>query len=78
MMASSLTTQIQEVEREIALRRNVYPRQVSKRAMSQSASELLIERMEDVLNTLLWLERNETEVRAYVAAKKASIAELLS
>lgn len=69
-MAISLTGQIQEVEREIALRRNVYPRQVAKGDLKQAAADLLIERMEAVRDTLLWLQRNETDIRAYVAAKK--------
>lgn len=72
-MTISLTGQIQEVEREIALRRNVYPRQVASGKLNQSASELLIERMEAVLKTLQWMQKHEAAIRAAVVRKEAGV-----
>lgn len=69
-MGISLTGQIQEVEREIALRHNVYPRQVSKGDLKQATADLLIERMEAVRTTLVWLQKHEAVVRAAVDAQK--------
>lgn len=68
-MAISLTGQIAEVEREIALRRSVYPRQVSAGKLKFETGELLIERMEAVAKTLRWLQANEAAVRAAVEPK---------
>ena len=70
MAKISLTGQIAEVERELALRRSVYPRQVDSGKMKQSLAELLIERMEAVQQTLMWLQRHEADVRAFVEARK--------
>jgi hypothetical protein len=71
-MAISLTGQIAEVERELALRHQIYKRQVDTGAMKQSLADLLIERMEAVRATLLWLQKHESDIRAYVAAKKGT------
>jgi hypothetical protein len=68
-MGISLTGQIQEVEREIALRHNVYPRQVSKGDLKQATADLLIERMEAVRTTLMWLQKHEADIRGFVASK---------
>lgn len=68
-MKISLTGQIAEVERELALRRNVYARDVASGKMKQSLADLLIERMEAVRGTLMWLQKNEADIRAHVAAK---------
>jgi hypothetical protein len=50
-----LAEQIQAVEREIALRRRVYPRRVADRRMSQALADKQIAVMTAVLDTLLWL-----------------------
>lgn len=60
----SLDSQIAEVKREIAQRRNVYPRMVSQRQISADRADLQIALMESVLRTLEWLRRNETRIRA--------------
>jgi hypothetical protein len=72
MAKISLIGQISEVKRELAMRRQVYPRQVSAQKMRQQESEMLIERMEAVLSTLLFVQENEQGFRDYVAAKKAA------
>ena len=47
-----LRAQVAEVEREIALRRRVYPRWVQADRMTQAAADRQIETMEAVLATL--------------------------
>lgn len=71
-MKISLQAQIEETEREIALRAKVYPNQVRRGLMRQSVADHHIERMLAVKSTLEWLAENETAVRAYVTAKKDS------
>lgn len=71
-MTISLTGQIAEVERELAMRRNVYARDVASGKMKQSLADLLIERMEAVLKTLMWLQSHESEIRAHIASKKVA------
>lgn len=56
VMTSSLSAQIAEVERELSMRRRVYPHQVMARRMKKEAADLHISRMEDVLTTLKSLE----------------------
>jgi hypothetical protein len=48
----SLRSQIEEVERELALRSRVYPRQIMAGKMRRGEAELHIERMRAVLATL--------------------------
>lgn len=69
-MTVSLTSQIAAVQREIAQRAKVYPRLVAKGQMRQAEAELHIKHMEAVLKTLHWLQANETDVRAFVAARR--------
>lgn len=47
-----LTAQVQEVEREIKLRRRVYPRWIADGRLSQGAADRQIETMKAVLATL--------------------------
>jgi hypothetical protein len=51
-MTSSIGAQIAEVEREIALRRHVYPGQVARGKMRRAEADMHIGQMEDVLATL--------------------------
>lgn len=55
----SLQEQIKCVEREIAMRRRVYPRWIFNNKMKQAQADLEIERMEAVLNTLQTLQTVE-------------------
>jgi len=59
----SLNRQIQEVEREIHMRRMVYPRLVGKKYRSKGEIDELIATMESVLETL-------QELRATAIASK--------
>jgi hypothetical protein len=67
----SLIGQISEVQREIEMRRSVYQRRVADRKMKQAEAELLIERMEAVLATLLFVQEHEQDFRAYMQSRKA-------
>lgn len=66
-----LPEQIAEVRRELALRKNVYPKRVSSREMRQSEADHLTARMNAVLTTLTWLEENAAAVR--MAARLSKI-----
>lgn len=72
-MKISIIGQIAEVDREIAMRRRVYPGQVRVGKMRQAEADLLIERMQAVRATLKFCQENEADIRAYMAekAKKA-------
>jgi len=55
----SLRVQIEEVEREIRMRRDVYPRQVSRKRMRHGEAEERIAMMESVLATLQELQKEK-------------------
>jgi len=59
----SLRQQIEEVEREIALREKVYPHQIRSGKMRQSIADYHLERMRSVLHTLLWLAEHESTIK---------------
>jgi hypothetical protein len=59
-----LSEQIAECQRELALRNNVYPHFVAKGRMEQSEADQHVARLTAVLNTLLWLEKNEARIKA--------------
>jgi hypothetical protein len=59
MTPRSLLAQIAEVEREISLRRRVYAGLVARRTMKQGEAEERINLMQNVLETLMRLERAE-------------------
>jgi hypothetical protein len=54
-----LSVQIKSVEREIAMRRAVYPKRVATKAMKQETADHEIAAMEAVLGTLRSLERSK-------------------
>jgi hypothetical protein len=65
-MKHSIGAQIEEVEREIKKRREVYPRLVSRGEMRQSVADMHTDRMVAVLATLRWLESNEVKIKATI------------
>lgn len=69
MAEFTLQQQISAVKREIGMRENVYPRQVSTGKMKQSDAELHIAEMKAVLKTLEWMEKNRAVI--LVAVEKA-------
>ena len=66
----SITGQIAEVQRELALRRNVFPPRVAAGKMRQGEADLCMRRMEAVLATLMFCQEHEANIRAYIAAKR--------
>ena len=67
----SIIGQISEIDREIAMRERVYPREVQAGRMKVGEAEMLLERIHAVRATLVFCKDNEADIRAYVAAKKA-------
>lgn len=65
MPSPSLTSQIAEVERELAMRRSVYARERDPK--KQDRNVLHMAHMEAVLATLLFVKKNEAKIRAAVA-----------
>jgi len=74
MKTFSLAQQIEEVDRELELRRRVYPGQVRSGAMRQSVADYHMARMQAVLTSLRWLQANETDVRAFVVPQRLKTA----
>ena len=58
MSKITLHAQIEEVDRELGLRRNVYAIEVARGKMRQSVADLHLERMRAVRATLVWLQAN--------------------
>jgi hypothetical protein len=59
----SIVAQIAEVEREIAMRYKVYPNWVANAKMKQSEADYYMGRMQAVLKTLQWLQKNESRIK---------------
>jgi hypothetical protein len=66
-MKFSLTSQIAEVDRELAQRNQVYPRLVATRALRQSHADYQLELMRSVRATLVWLAENENLIKHRLA-----------
>jgi hypothetical protein len=66
MTEFSLVAQIAEVEREIVMRNKVYPQWVARAKMKQGEADYHLGRMEAVLVTLKWLQRNEAKIKQKV------------
>ncbi|MES2694175.1 MAG: hypothetical protein V4773_11935 [Verrucomicrobiota bacterium] len=62
----TLEAQIEEVELELGKRDTVYARLVATHKMKGGESDYRKARMNAVLNTLRWLQRNEARVRAAI------------
>lgn len=54
-MTSTITEQITCLKREIAMRKNVYPKWVASKRMKQDAADREINTMTDALHTLMKL-----------------------
>lgn len=70
----SIIGQISEIDREIAMRERVYPREIQSGKMKQQEAEMMMDRIHAVRATLVFCKDNEADIRAYVAAKKAGAA----
>src|SRR5690606_16691359 len=62
-----LDRQIAAAEREVALRRNVYPHRIATGKMTQAEADRHIAEMEAIVATLRWLRANEAVVRGAIA-----------
>lgn len=70
----SIGGQIAEIDREIALRRQVFPKRVHEGKMRQEEANMLMDRIHAVRETLVFCQKHEAEIRAYMAEKKAGAA----
>ncbi len=60
----SLNQQIEEVQRELNVRAQVYPGLIARGRLRQSEADYQSERLRAVLKTLKWLQENEDDIRA--------------
>jgi hypothetical protein len=65
----NLKQQIDEVARELALRKNVYPRFVAQGKMPQIQADEHCERLRAVLATLQWLQANADVIKHRLAGE---------
>lgn len=66
----SIASQIAEADREVAMRRRVYPEQVRRRKMRETEAEMLIARMEAIAATLRFVARHEADFRAFMTSRQ--------
>ena len=66
----SLAQQIEEVQRELDARATVYPRLYAKGTLRTSVGQYQVQRMQAVLETLLWLKKNEQKIREGMTSAK--------
>jgi hypothetical protein len=71
-MMISLNQQIDEVRRELEVRRTVYPRLVQTHKMRESVADFQMARLVAVLNTLEWLQRHEVKIKAFLGAEDSA------
>jgi hypothetical protein len=68
MAKRSLVAQVQEVERELAMRRSVYARETKPKKQAENEEHLA--RMEAVLESLKWLQQHEGKIRRVIAQRR--------
>jgi hypothetical protein len=67
----SIIGQIAEIDREIAMREQVYPRQISEGKMKKEMADMLMQRIHAVRATLVFCREHEQDIRQYMQDKKA-------
>ena len=70
----SIIGQLAEIDREIQMRERVYPEQIRAGKMKPEAAAMLMDRIHAIRATLVFCKENETDIRAFVAARKAGAA----
>lgn len=70
----SIIGQISEIEREIAMREKLYPREVQSGRMKQEFAEMAMARIYAIRATLDFCRENERDIREFIAAKKSAKA----
>jgi hypothetical protein len=68
----NINQQIEELDREIRMRNDVYPRWVRTGKMKQSFADYCIARIAAARATLVWIAENENEIREWVSQKKTA------
>ncbi|PHR20414.1 MAG: hypothetical protein COA37_15385 [Hoeflea sp.] len=71
-MKVSLIGQIAEIDREVALRQRVYPEQIRKGKMRQAEAGLLMQRIQAVRASLMFLKEHESDIRRMIADRRAT------
>lgn len=59
----SLRSQIAEIDRELQMRAEVYPRKVAGRGMTQGMADIQVAHLQAVRDTLAWLQANEALIK---------------
>ena len=70
----SIIGQIAEIDREIGERERLYPRMVNDGRMKEEQRVMLMDRIFAIRATLMFCRENETDIRAWMAEKKAGPA----
>ena len=65
-----LEHQIMVAERELSIRKSVYPKRVEARQMAQATADVEIAGMQAILDTLRWLQMNDSLVRVVIQENK--------
>lgn len=66
----SIIGQIAEIDREIAMREQVYPRQISEGKLKKEMAEMLMQRIHAVRATLVFCREHEADIRAWMSERK--------
>lgn len=75
MSKISINQQIEEVERELAMRAKVYPNMVSRRKLRQSEADFYIQRLQAAKASLEWLRDNREDCVAFITAKREDLSQ---
>lgn len=67
MSRISLTQQIEELERERAMRKDVYARQVQAGKLRQSIADFHMTRLDAAIASIRWLQEHEPVIRQRLA-----------
>lgn len=70
----SIVGQIAEIDREIAMREKVYPREVQAGRMKKEIAEMAMARIFAARETLVFCQKHRAGFVEYMAAKKAGSA----
>lgn len=74
MSKISIIGQISEIDREIKMREQLYPREVQSGRMKKEFAEMAMERIYAIRETLVFCQENRAGFVEYIAAKKAGTA----
>lgn len=70
MTKHTIGAQIAEAQRELSMRQTVYPGLVGRGKMRQGEADHHIDLQRSIIKSLEFLRDNETDIRAYVAARQ--------